>query len=172
MIEQRGIGWQQFLEGLISIKLSSYQHQYLINTESKRSIQSWCTRLIKNGWTIITTIWESRNNQLHTPDILNKLEGLDLLNKAIEKEWDHGLGKLPILEFSHFFRLKKDTLRKKTVEAKKDWLATVKMARELYKDITEEDQFDSNNALREWIGLDRAKKEKRTINDALNAKNQ
>ena len=93
-----------------------------------------------------------------------------MLHKAVDKEWEYGLGKLPIFEFSHFFRIKKAKLRKKSIEAKKDWLATVKTARALYKDTTEEDQFDTNNALREWIGMERTT-QKKTINEVLGAHN-
>ena len=55
--------------------------------------------------------------------------------------------------FSQMFRIKKHTPLEKTIHYKKDWLQTVKLARALYSDTTQQDEFDSNPALREWIGL-------------------
>ena len=82
------------------------------------------------------------------------MEGKRELNKAILAEWNLGLGDLPAFEFTHFFRLKKDKLMKKSIDGKKDWLANVKMARELYSDRNKiVDEFNTNQALREWIGL-------------------
>ena len=49
-------------------------------------------------------------------------------------------------------KLKK--LMKKSLESKKDWLANVKMAREVYGDTNQRhDEFDTNESLRLWIGL-------------------
>ena len=43
---------------------------------------------------------------------------------------------------------------KKSLEGKKDWLATVKMVQKLHNDRNMvEDEFDMNNALRAWIGI-------------------
>ena len=46
IMEQRMIGWKQFLEGLISIKLIDYQKEYYTNSKSKRHIKTWKTRVI------------------------------------------------------------------------------------------------------------------------------
>ena len=99
-------------------------------------------------------MWDSRNQHLHNKEQLQNLEGAEILNKVIEKEWEFGLGRLPILEFSFFFRIKKQKLMKKSLESKKDWLASVKMARVLYEDYTVEDEFDTNKALQNWIGME------------------
>lgn len=49
---------------------------------------------------------------------------------------------------------------KKSIEGKKDWLTTVKLARRLYEDRNiKVDEFDTNEALREWIGLPKHKKQ-------------
>ena len=102
-------------------------------------------------------MWDSRNQHLHSKEQLQNLEGAEILDKTIEKEWEFGLGKLPILEFSPFFRVKKQKLMEKSLEGKKDWLACVKMARELYEDHTMEDEFDTNKALQSWIGMEKQK---------------
>ena len=152
--EQRELGWKAFLEGLISKKIIDYQQKYYTETNSKLSIKTWCHRTIRYNWKLILELWDSRNKYIQRPSQLELMEGLPLLDKAIEKEWEYGLGKLPILEFSPFFRIKKHTLIKKSTEGKKDWLANVKLARKLYEDETARDEFDDNQALRDWIGLE------------------
>ena len=43
---------------------------------------------------------------------------------------------------------------KKSIEGKKGWLANIKMARTLYSDRQQiQDEFNTNQALKEWIGL-------------------
>ena len=95
------------------------------------------------------------------------MEGKQVLNKSVEAEWTTGLSDLPAFEFSPYFRMKLEKLMKKSVEGKKDWLTTLKMARELYKDRNvREDEFDANDTLRDWIVLP-SKKEKLKTSEAL-----
>ena len=67
-------------------------------------------------------MWQNRNEQLHKPDTLLEMEGKKELNKSLLKEWRLGLSDLPAFEFTHFFRIKKDKLLKKSIDGKKDWL--------------------------------------------------
>ena len=61
------------------------------------------------------------------------MEGIQILNTVIAQEREVGLSELPMLEYSHLFRLSKNELMHKSTDGKKDWLVTVKLARELYK---------------------------------------
>ena len=115
-------------------------------------------------------IWQFRNDALHNPINIDTMEGREVLDETMRKEWDIGLSKLPILEFSYMFRIKEDTLLNKSTQAKKDWLQTVKLARELYKDYTTQDEFDTNPALREWIGLPKLVKTKKKNRNGTNKK--
>ena len=86
------------------------------------------------------------------------MQGVNVLNSVIQDQWNYGLGSLPSTEFSHLFRTKLEDLLKKSIKCKKNWLQTVKLGRSLHKDIrAREDEFDTNNALRLWIGLPRQK---------------
>ena len=114
----------------------------------------WAKKVIKAGWKLLMMMWDNRNNHLHKPDKILEMEGRKELNKSIIAEWKLGLGDLPHFEFSHYFRIKQDKLMKKPVEGKKDWLANIKMARALHEDRCRRyDEFDTNKALRHWIGL-------------------
>ena len=152
--EQRRIGWKTYLEGLITTKIFNYQQDYMAHSYPDKKPNTWAKKVIKAGWRILMEMWEKRNNKLHEPDVLQEMEGKKVLNKVVAKEWDVGLSNLPAFEFSHLFRLKLDKLMKKSIEGKKDWLVTVKMTRRLYEDRNiMEDEFETNEALQEWIGL-------------------
>lgn len=152
--EQHRIGWKTFLEGLLSTKIVNYQQDFLKHQYPDRKVVTWAKRVIKAGWKILLGMWENRNENLHKPNVLQEMEGIKILNWSICKEWKIGLSDLPTFEFSAFFRMRKEKLMKKSLEGKKDWLANVKMAREVYGDKNiRYDEFDTDEALRLWIGL-------------------
>ena len=159
IIEQRKIGWRNFLEGLVSNKLTRYQQKHYDIKESKRKGSKWTRSIIKEGWNILHGIWLHRNNRLHEKETIEEMEGLPVLESTIYKEWNKGPGRLPLQEFSHFFRIKMDDMKSSSIETKKDWLATIKTARRLYdEEGYESDEFDKNQTLSQWIGLEFKKK--------------
>ena len=158
IILQRQLGWRVFLEGLVVRPLIQYQSKHLLERDTFITGATWAKRVIKDSWKFLLSIWEFRNDKTHEKDNMDTLEGIEILEEVILQEWKRGLGKLPALEFSQFFRIKKDKLFKKSTEWKKDWLLTVKLGRKLYADKKNTlDDFDTNPALREWIGLTSAK---------------
>ena len=151
---QQAIGWRTFLEGLVVQDIITYQHQYLKQCDSNLNGSTWAKRVIQASWKFLLKIWAFRNEKTHEKDNIDALEGIEALEEIITQEWERGLSKLPALEFTHLFRIKKKKLLKKSTEWKKDWLLTVKLGRQLYNDeLINKDVFDTNPALREWIGL-------------------
>ena len=157
ILEQRQLGWKVFLEGLVSVKIVNYQKAYHQQSDKSHLHFSWPKKAIKAGWNMITTMWEHRNTFLHQSDIIEDLEGLTILNNTIQMEHNKGLSKLPMLEFSHLFRLSMHELMEKSLEGKKDWLVTVRLGRNLYNDTSSPDEFETNLTLRNWIGLPKRK---------------
>ena len=152
--EQRQLGWRQFAKGLLVYSIIQYQQEYLTRKYPRMKSSTWARRVIKCSWKLILGMWEQRNEELHKNDNIEILQGREILEETVMKEWDAGLGTLPIHEYAHLFRLKKRELEKKSTQCKKDWLLTVKLGRVLHKDQSAtEDEFDSNKALRHWIGL-------------------
>ena len=87
------------------------------------------------------------------------MEGLQVLEQAIKKECKIGLGRSPMQEYSHFFRIKREDMDKASIETKKDWLLTMKAERRLYEDTSyREDEFHTNETLSKWIALEFRKK--------------
>ena len=103
ILQQRQIGWKHFLEGLVGKELVTIQEEFYQMKRDKRTGTSWGKKLIKNAWSLIRLSWDKRNNKLHSPEIITKLEGFDALKLAIENEWQLGLHNLPPIEFSHLF---------------------------------------------------------------------
>ena len=152
--KQRDIGWRAFLEGLMVKDIITYQHTYMQQRDLQSSGATWAKKVIQASWRFLLKIWEFRNEKTHEKANLEALEGIEALKDVIIQEWKRGLSKLLALEFSQLFRIKRKKLLKKSTEWKKDWLLTVKLGRLLYKDKSNiEDVFDTNPALREWIGL-------------------
>ena len=158
ILQQRQLGWRVFLEGLVVRTLIQYQNKHLLEQDSNINGATWAKRVIKDSWKFLLSIWEFCNKKTHEKDNMDTLEGIEILEEVILQEWKQGLGKLPALEFSQFFCIKKDKLLKKSTDWKKDWLLTVKLGKKLYNDRKNTlDDFDTNLALREWIGLTSAK---------------
>ena len=135
----------------MSLQLIQYQKEYLATHHPSKTITK---KVIKAGWSMVLSIWEFRNETLHKTENIEHLQGSEILEEVVVKEWEYGLGNLPIHDFTNLFRLKKDELIKKSTQSKKDWLLTVKLGRKLHKDNrVAEDEFDTNEALRDWIGL-------------------
>ena len=154
IMEQRSLGWKVYLEGLISTKITQYQQAYHKNSSKQQTTFTWPKKVVKCGWKILTEMWDHRNKKLHQTDVIEDMEGIQILNKILTKERDIGLNKLPMLEYSHLFRLSENELLNKSTEGKKDWLVTVKLARELHNDTNkQEDETDTNDTIRAWIGL-------------------
>ena len=169
--DQRALGWKVFLEGLLTTSIITYQHNHLKQHFPQQRVTTWSKRVVKAGWKVIMEIWKYRNDILHTTDNIELMQGRQILEETVAKEWNIGLHNLPILEFSHLFRLKLDELMKKSTQSKKDWLLTVKSGRFLHNDNgSPEDEFDTNPALRDWIGLPKLKQEKPTVKKKHNTK--
>ena len=154
IMSQRQLGWEQFLEGLISKHWISHQQEYFDSINSSLSTSIWASRLIRQGWELIYQIWQSRNNQLHNTDRINDFNGLQQLKTAIRSEWSVGLNALPASDFSYLFKTPLPQLLQKSLECLKDWLAIIRSGRYLHNDSkTPQDAFNTDPALRHWIGL-------------------
>ena len=152
--DQRKLGWKSFLEGLLSHHWTLYMQEYYDAQKSNYSPTLWTARLIKYNLESLFFIWEKRNEQLHHTDKIRQLEGIPILKKAIQKEWDTGIGLLPASEFSKYFSGKIQTLFKQSDETLKSWLQVIRQARILMDPFhLIKDEFTTSKVLQEWIGI-------------------
>ena len=154
ILEQRNIGWKNFLEGLISKSIIQIQQQYLSKKSSKTSAQSWAKKIIRKSWKTLRNSWDKRNEKLHSPNIITKLEGYDKLKEAITQEWHLGLNNLPVMEFSHLFnKYHTPQVTCKSLDQMKSWFSTIRSGRILYQDTIINDEFSTKGPLQRWAGL-------------------
>jgi hypothetical protein len=152
-IAQESIGWNQFSEGLISLKWATLQHQYYKKVGSRRNGKTWAAQLISQLWDLNFHIWQTRNDQLHTnQSFLNQLHGQDNLDTAIEQEFCHGKGNLPPIFFPFFSKYTLPQLKSLPIDSKLKWFKTIRTARE-DNGWDGQDDFATNPALRKWVGL-------------------
>ena len=149
---QRRIGWDKFLEGVITDHWSKAQDEYYHEKESLRQGDVWAYRVIRELWKFLFGIWQGRNAYLHETERAQELAGKDKLWLAVSNEMDIGLNRLPAADYSYMFRLKKDVLLAKSMEYLKDWLYIIRTARKLHRDPAFIlDEFGSDTALRQWV---------------------
>ena len=154
ILTQRTIGWKVFLEGLVTVDIINYQKEFHQRNTPDRKFTTWIKRVYNAGWNLIHDMWTHRNEVLHKPENIDLLNGKEILDKVITKELELGIGELPTFEFTHLFRSSKETILNKSLEGRKDWLATVKLGRKMHNDkYYDNDEFDDNKALSDWIGL-------------------
>ena len=110
--------------------------------------------MIKKGWNLIFGIWEERNQRLHQTENILDIEGRQELLTAMTNEWSLGLSVLPASDYGYLFTKPLTFLQNQSLDWQKDWVATVKQGRELYRDHHRiDDGFSRQGPLREWIGM-------------------
>ena len=154
ILEQRQLGWNNFMEGLISPKWSMYMEQYYRKIKSKRSHKKWASKLVHQLCQLTFNIWEIRNKQLHDTAHINDMKGVPILESSIRKEWTQGLGRLPASEFSHLFKHKLDHILSQSNEWKMHWFFVVRQGR-ILMDPTHliDDEFRTSIALQKWLNI-------------------
>ena len=94
--EQHQIGWIQFLEGSISLRLQDMHGKYLAMTESPAKPMKWVSKLIKEVWDSLHVIWIGRCNVAHSEEESRVLQDCgEVLNQQILLEWGKGKAHLP-----------------------------------------------------------------------------
>ena len=120
-------GWQTIL-GRISKRLVEVQAEHYKRIQSRRTGHRWAVELIKQLHDVSFQMWQHRNAVLkEEPDRHHQQEDLENTNRAIEQEWQ--LGDRGLLQQDRFLFRCKDTVENKSLEQKKEWLATVTTAR-------------------------------------------
>jgi hypothetical protein len=129
IINQRKIGWKQFLEGLLAKEWIKYQTNHYSQINSKKTGLTWSKKIFRFHVILLQRIWTGRNKQLHNTNRIHELEGLPELVHSICTEWSIGLSTLPAVDFSHLFSRSLEELLQKSIKSQKDWLAVIKLGR-------------------------------------------
>ena len=105
------------------------QDKYYKSKKMRRSGRRWTVELIKKLQMVSWDMWDHRNGILHNnPDRHHRKDDLAVANREIEREWTRGAEGL-LTQDQFLFRSKK-AVEERTLEKKREWLTSVKVARQ------------------------------------------
>ena len=160
--EQDKIGWDKFLEGIISPAWAILQQEYIDkHLNGKGTRISWAVKLILHLWELLYSVWKHRNEIIHKEDQqLMQVQGGNELKKAILAEFDLGLGNQHKDFAALFHKNSKEVLQTTPLKTQIAWFKTVRKAREAIPDFSYDDGCSKNGPLRRWIGLSKLNEER------------
>jgi hypothetical protein len=83
---QNNIGWNGFIEGIISDYWQNQQEEYYQHIQSKKSGLQWEIKIIRKLWIIAWEIWQHRNTKEHDNDIgREKTKLIQAVQEAIDR---------------------------------------------------------------------------------------
>ena len=148
---QARIGWQGFLEGLISTEWATAQSKHFKSCGLRRSGRRWAVELSKQVWKLVFRMWDHRNSVLFNTTAIDRMNGLDKVKQAIAKERSLGLGTLDP-SFAPYLQLPTTAFDNMKSIGLRRWLSLIRQARE-EKGYTYTDEFATSIPLRAWVGL-------------------
>ena len=128
---QRTIGWHNWLLGRWSPRWYQIQADYYSHIGSKRSPKRWATAIIHQFFLTSWDLWTYRNERLHGPGGTLDAEQHQSLDASITSEL--AIGAVGALPQSHsLLQTPFQVLQGYTLTAKRQWLATIHLARKQY----------------------------------------
>ena len=110
----------------------------------------WGQKCIRKLWDLVYNIWTFCNSILHENEIHN-LHDLSKLTATIREEFTLGDSGLPPM-YRQYFSGTVESLLSTAVDYQKQWFRQIRRAREK-RHCHLQNEFDSDNALRRWVGL-------------------
>ena len=127
---QNEIGWQSFIEGFWASLWRSHQKDYLESITSKRSSILWISKLQRQIWQIAWTMWEQRNNILHTEGASIHQFDEEQIDGEIMREWLHHQ-RLP-QQYQHLFNGTIEQRLSSDIHQKRRWIISVWAAQDAH----------------------------------------
>ena len=149
---QINLGWESFLLGMVAKQIIQQQQSYYSSIQSRKTGTRWGIRLIGKLWLFIQQLWIHRNNILHETTSIDMLSGKEQLSEAISSEYIQGLQDLPHV-YASYFLIPLHLLLMKPIKFQKQWFLIIRSGRESNTIIPPTDNFSTDTALRNWVGL-------------------
>ena len=128
--DQDNIGWDNLLEGRMSLQFRRHQKLYYRSTRSRRSVDSWASGLVERLVLLTHSQWIYRNSVVHhrEADGLRREEQAEL-RALIEEQFQLGNEGLPREDI---FLLEEDfeEVWKRSGTDKRTWLRAIRIARQ------------------------------------------
>ena len=105
------------------------ENRYYKSVKSRRTGRRWTVELIKKLQDIAWDMWDHRNSVLHNdPTRHHRKTELEDVNAEIDRAWIRGATGL--LSQDHFLFRSRTAVDKRTLDEKREWLASVQGARD------------------------------------------
>ena len=122
------LGWQNFLDGLLTPEWESVQSTYLTWINSKQTGKRWVEALITKVWDVAWDQWQHRNGIAHGETTDEFCFDMDEIDCQIQDEFIRGYRTLPKRE-RHLFSGTLEELLDKSARFRRAWLENVTSAR-------------------------------------------
>jgi hypothetical protein len=126
---QKVLGWEQFMKGRITFHWAILQDFEFRRRQQWNTGASWAAQMVRATWDISWSLWDHRNEILHTSDVLDKLLDMDSIDFAIIEEWHAGDEALWMIDRRQFRGISLDELLAKPSRFRREWLIYVRQAR-------------------------------------------
>lgn len=103
ILQQRRLGWKLFFKGVLTTAWKQYMSRYFQQQKSMKTGAQWAAKLYVKVWKCVFELWERCNKQLNNTKRIADMEGMELLKSPITNEYSKGIGRLPVLDFTHMF---------------------------------------------------------------------
>ena len=150
-VSQARIGWDNFLDGLLSKEWSCLQDKHYQSLGSRRLGSKWCSDFSKQLWIAVFAMWAHRNDVMHRTGKITEFSGGMELTAACRNEFAFGHADLDEIYHPYFDISRADFLKEST-DYKRNWFSIIRQAREnagqQYTDL-----FATCQSSRDWVGL-------------------
>ena len=150
-LAQDAIGWQNFVEGKISTIWKSIQQTFYSEISSRRTARRWCRGLVSHLLELTHDQWATRNGVVHERDAqgLKLAEGAEL-TAAIIEQYNLGTDGLHPRDH-HYLSRSLATILELPVMEKRQWVSTIRSARELYGKTTNSSMHQMRTFMENWL---------------------
>jgi hypothetical protein len=127
IITQTRIGWKNFLDGFISTEWRQVQDRYYAWLAIRRTGKRWVTALLVKLWDVSWTMWDDRNDALHTAITPRKAIEIQVINATIRTLYLDG-APLVLRRDRRLFNIPLDIILSRSLPEKYQWTDTVQLA--------------------------------------------
>ena len=146
---QDQIEWDHFMLGRISKQWSVLKKQHYRDIESRRTGERWTSNLLKEIWNTHWTMWNHRNEALHTTGN-HPVLGSRRFDKKIFRGVKKGAVPLHSTE-RYLFAVTMDDVKEWTAHRKQKWLRTVSSAARYSSSVRHQSTQQSRLFMYNWL---------------------
>jgi hypothetical protein len=118
---QTVLGWEQFMKGCIVTHWATLQDYEFCRRQQRHSGATWAASRVLAIWDLSWSLWDHRNEVLHTPEIQDRFIDMDSIDLEIIEEWHAGYDDLWAIDKMQFRGITLDELLGRTSRFRRVW---------------------------------------------------